>query len=126
MPDTNHRVLVVDDVEIDRELMKVYLEEIPGVEPILYEDTVQAYKYLKDNHQNLALVILDYEMPGIDGFDLLNSIRMKFKVPVIFVTALKEPGLEKKIMHHGAEYFFHKPLNKEEFIERIKTTLDAN
>lgn len=68
-------------------------------------------------------VILDLDLPGVDGFDLLKRIKESetFGKPVIIiVSALKEENIDKKCIELGAARFFPKPLNFPELADALQ------
>lgn len=68
-------------------------------------------------------VILDLDLPGVDGFDLLKRIRESEsfgKPTVIIVSALKEDNIDKKCIELGAAKFFPKPINFPELADSLQ------
>src|SRR5690606_26116807 len=69
------------------------------------------------------LVILDIMMPKKDGFQVLKEIRMKYKFPVIMLTA-KEEEVDKVLgLELGADDYITKPFSMRELIARVKANL---
>ena len=71
-------------------------------------------------------VILDLNLPGVDGLELCRRIKQEpgFDGPlVIAVTAATDPGLEAQLLSLGADAFFQKPFDVELVIELIRTTM---
>ena len=74
-----------------------------------------------------AYVVLDLDLPGVDGFNLCKKIRTsaEFENPYIFVvTALQESDTEKKVKELGANEFFQKPVNLKDLAQIIHTYFD--
>jgi FixJ family two-component response regulator len=68
----------------------------------------------------LKLVVADIHMPGMDGFALLESIKLwKQPVPVIFITAYATPELHERATAGGAAGFFSKPVDDARLIALI-------
>ena len=66
-------MLVVDDIELSREVIKqIFLEEYDIVEAV---DGLQAWNYIRENPTEITIVLLDLLMPVMDGFQLLKKIR---------------------------------------------------
>ena len=69
------------------------------------------------------LILLDIEMPGMDGFEALELLKADAKktdVPVIFLTVMNDPDMEARGLRLGAVDFLKKPLSKSSLLERIK------
>ena len=73
------------------------------------------------------LILLDIEMPDMDGFQALNRLKsIKPDIPVIFLTSLIDPEVEVKGFQLGAVDFIIKPFSEPVLINRIKTHLDID
>ena len=109
------RVLVVDDQEINRDVLGMILEDKYDV--IYAENGIEAIDVIKENPEELSLVMLDLLMPVMDGFEVLETMRsdeeMK-KIPVIVLTA--EKSAELKALQMGAADFITKPFDMHEVI----------
>ena len=72
------------------------------------------------------LILLDIEMPGMDGFkalELLKADAEKPDIPVIFLTVMNDSEMEARGLRLGAVDFLYKPLSKSALLERIKPHL---
>ncbi|NJL59817.1 MAG: response regulator [Desulfobacteraceae bacterium] len=72
------------------------------------------------------LVLLDIQMPGMDGFKILETIRKKsaFRdIPVLMLTSLEHQHLKIKGLELGADDYITKPFNRAELLARIKAAL---
>lgn len=116
------RVLIVDDTEIDR----IILKSILGTEFEVFEANSGnvAFEYITTRADQLDVVLLDISMPHIDGFDVLRFMRQKgLDIPVFLVTA--EPtreNVEKALQYKVAE-FIGKPFDKDEILRRLRSRL---
>ncbi len=72
-----------------------------------------AHHLLDDARRSkLKLVVADIQMPGMDGFALLESIKLwKRPIPVIFITAYATEAMFERAKTHGAAGFFSKPVD---------------
>ena len=117
------KILVVDDIQLNRKLQKTYLEAA-GYEVVLAEDGIQALKKVEDESPDL--ILLDIMMPKMNGFQVCRRIkneeRLRF-IPVIMVTALNEIEDKIKGIDAGADDFICKPFNKLELLARVKSLL---
>src|ERR1700678_1598089 len=72
------------------------------------------------------LILLDAEMPGMSGFELLKTLKAESSltdVPVIFITSHNEAGFEVSALDMGAADFIAKPLRSSRVLARVKTQL---
>ncbi|MGA7814337.1 response regulator transcription factor [Caballeronia sp.] len=80
-----------------------------------------AHDLLADTRRSeLKLVVADIHMPGMDGFELFESIKLwKQPIPVIFITAYATQDLLDRASAGGAAGFFSKPLDDARLLARI-------
>ena len=102
------RVLLVDDSTIVRERLKAIISEVPKVETISQaKDQVEAMELL--NKLNPEVVVLDIQMPGGSGIELLRKLKRRKQPPLaIVLTNLSDSQYRKKCMDAGADFFFDK------------------
>ena len=108
-------VLIVEDEEINRLILKSALEEDYDI--LSAADGVQALKEIKEHKNDLALVLLDLRMPRMDGMEVLKTVKEDPElkhIPVIILTADQEA--EVACLHAGAMDFIPKPYPNLEII----------
>lgn len=72
-------------------------------------------------------LVIDVQMPGMTGLEVLEHMkRSGCNLPVIFITAYEEEGLEEKAMRAGAIGFLRKPLTEKDLISFIAKALQFN
>ncbi|MGH7718603.1 MAG: LytR/AlgR family response regulator transcription factor, partial [Gemmatimonadaceae bacterium] len=110
------RALIVDDEPLAREKIRTLLEHEEGVE-IVGEcaDGAEALKAIEERAPNL--VFLDVQMPRVDGFTLLQSLRGDDAIAVIFVTAYDEYAL-RAFEVHALDYLL-KPFDAARFRQAL-------
>ena len=85
------KILVVDDSLLDRKLLiRILMKSGVSQEIIQAEDGEQGMEVLATNHQDIGLILLDWQMPKVSGIELLAGIAkipQLAKIPVIMVTA---------------------------------------
>jgi two-component system, LytTR family, response regulator len=114
---TKIRTLVVDDEPIARERILSLLQQESDVEVIgQCADGVQAVSAIQQ--QSPDLVFLDVQMPGCDGFGVIQNIGADRMPTVVFVTAYDEYAL-KAFEVHALDYLL-KPFGKDRFQETLK------
>ena len=123
----NRRIsaLVVDDSQAARQLAGSMLR-LYGFEVVEAEDGEAALRAIA-GHPSVRLVITDYEMPGMDGLELVRRIRAthaRDRLTVIGVSGSGSPGLVARFLKHGANDFLHKPWSREEFFCRVSQNVD--
>ena len=70
----------------------------------------------------LDYLLLDLHMPGINGFDVLESIHARqIPLPVIVITAHDEPGTAERVRSLGASAYLKKPVDRDALLAAIKT-----
>ena len=116
------KILVVDDVFANRELVKVYLEEY-GFEIIEAESGEETLE--RTSKEKYDLILLDRKMPGIGGEETAKNLKNEEKtkdIPVILFTAsaLKEEEERLKLL---CESFLTKPVNKFKLVKELKKYL---
>lgn len=120
---TKDIILIVDDDSANLMLAHKILGEEFHVAAA--KSGTAALQYLEKNIP--ALVLLDIKMPGMDGFETVRRMqeikRLRF-VPVIFLTADKDPETEKKCFQAGAVDFVTKPFVSDVLLSRVRRTLE--
>ena len=114
-------VLVVDDEEGVRDLIVDALSMVP-INTITANHGMQALNLIREN--NVDLVVLDVNMPVMDGFEVLEKLRSTGNnLPVIILTARLEREDIKQGFDLGADDFVRKPFGIEELTLRINAVL---
>ena len=114
------RVLVVDDEDRIRGIVRGYLES-DGFEVAEARDADAALEIARDWHPDL--VVLDVMMPGTDGIEVLRRLRTTSEVPVILLTARSEEVDKLVGLSVGADDYVTKPFSPRELVARIKAVL---
>jgi two-component system sensor histidine kinase/response regulator len=122
-PDIN--ILVVDDVEQNRVAMQALIER-PGVRVLNAASGVEALELLLDNE--VALALLDVQMPEMDGFELARLMRGSERtraVPIIFVTAAPlDTQRSFRGYEAGAVDFLYKPLDSNVLASKVNVFVE--
>ena len=114
------RILVVDDEQLYRHLLKVNLET-EGYEVSAANDGEQALEMVTSRQPEL--VILDVAMPRLDGFETCERIRQFSDVPVIMLTARGEEQDRVHGLNVGADDYVLKPFSATELVARVRAVL---
>ncbi|KUJ59934.1 histidine kinase [Flavobacteriaceae bacterium CRH] len=112
------RVLVVDDNAINQSLMKHLLSQW-NIDFDMASNGLEAVEYLKKN--NCDLVLMDLQMPQMDGYTATQQIReiLKLEIPIIAMTAHALPGEREKCLSRGMNEYISKPIKEEELFKLI-------
>ena len=119
-----YRILCVDD---DINMLNT-LEDMlitTGYSVSLAKSGKQAVNYIKKGI-SFQLVLLDVDMPEMDGYETIKAIKSLDQakdIPVIFLTALDEPDFEIKGLDYGAADYITKPFVKSVFLARVKNRI---
>ncbi|MCM3633100.1 MULTISPECIES: response regulator transcription factor [Paenibacillus] len=120
MADYFNRILVVDDEERIRRLLKMYLEK-EGYEIDEAEDGESALQLAMN--RDYALILLDVMLPGIDGIEVCTRLRQVKATPVVMLTAKGEEMNRVQGFEVGADDYVVKPFSPREVIYRVKAIL---
>ena len=115
-----YKVLVVDDEDEIRQLLRLYLEkdEYQVVEATNGEDALNILK-----SQEIDLVLLDIMMPKINGYQVLKEIRTNNNIPVIMLSAKSQDADKILGLDLGADDYIAKPFNPLEAMARINSNI---
>jgi len=121
------KLLIVDDVEANiislEYLLNDYFEDIDIVSVTNGEDALKVAFT-----QNINLIILDIQMPNMDGFEVAKFLKLNPKtknIPVIFLTAaFKEEKFQEEGFSIGAVDYLTKPINNNQFINKLKLYME--
>lgn len=120
MTDQLNRILVVDDEERIRRLLKMYLEK----EGYIIEEAEDGETALqKSLESEFDLILLDVMLPGIDGVEVCTRLRQSKATPVIMLTAKGEEINRVQGFEVGADDYVVKPFSPREVIYRVKAIL---
>jgi two-component system, OmpR family, response regulator ChvI len=119
-----HAVAVVDDDALFRDTLCANLEDA-GLTPVPLEGGEQALAYLH-GHAEVAAVLLDWHMPGLDGRTVLQRLRADGNnVPVLFLTGLNQPVYEEAAFAGGAIDFVDKSRSFSIILHRLKLAISG-
>ena len=123
MENSKNHILIVDDDDRIRNLLKDYLSENNYIVSTA-ENSNQAKDKLK--FIKFDIIILDVMMPGQNGYDLTKEIKKNIKIPIILLTAKGEVENRIKGLELGADDYIGKPFEPKELLLRIKNIISKN
>lgn len=120
-----HKILVVDDSPTYCTYLKVLLQRqhYRVITAFTGEEAVDMLS--RDN--DISMVLLDYQLPGMSGYDVIRRIRKQFtsaQLPVIGVSGQMDQQIPAQILKCGANDFMYKGFTVEEFYSRINNMMD--
>jgi diguanylate cyclase (GGDEF)-like protein len=121
-PNVEASILLVDDDPSAIQLMGRILADVGKLRFAV--NGADALRLARDSTPDL--ILLDAEMPGMSGFELLKRLKAEsslLEVPVIFITSHTEAGFEVSALDMGAADFIAKPLKSSRVLARVKTQL---
>jgi len=123
MENNKTHILVVDDDNRIRELLKEYLNENNYIISTAFdaEDAKTKITQFK-----FDLIVLDVMMPGQNGYELTKEIKKNKKIPIILLTAKGEVENRIKGLELGADDYIGKPFDPKELLLRIKNIINKN
>lgn len=119
------RILVVDDAEINRDLLCTILEDEYTIETA--ENGKQALHKLQAHDKDTAAVLLDLQMPEMDGFTVINEMKKISyleRIPVLIISSEHSAEVESRCLELGVSDFIHKPFDSSIVRNRVKNTIE--
>ena len=123
MKNNNLHILVVDDDDRIRALLKEYLSEKNYI--VSTANNAENAKTKIDLFK-FDLIVLDVMLPGPNGYELTKEIKKKIKIPIILLTAKSEVENRIKGLELGADDYISKPFEPKELLLRIKNIINKN
>lgn len=120
------KALVVDDSSTARNMIRALLLQ-HNFQVLLAEDGEAGLNMLRQ-HPDTKLVLSDYNMPGMDGFELTSKIRQAYPRDGIAIIGLSAQGsgeMSAKFLKNGANDFLTKPFSQEEFYCRVMQNVET-
>src|SRR3990172_5583840 len=116
----SQKILVVEDERDIVKLLRAYLEKA-GFIVATASDGQEALAVFR--HERPNLVILDLNLPGMDGLDVCRALRRESDVPIIMLTARVEETDRLIDLELGADDYIPKPFPPRELVARVRAVL---
>ena len=113
-------ILVIEDDESVSQLIRLYLAH-EGFRAVTAKDGSTGLKMAQS--ENPSLILLDLNLPGIDGIDICRSVRTDSDVPIIMVTARVDEEERLEGLDLGADDYVTKPFSPRELMARVRAVL---
>ncbi|WP_136810384.1 ATP-binding protein [Desulfosediminicola flagellatus] len=121
------RILLAEDEYINRTLATTVLERA-SCQVTTVENGLEVLDILSDNHDKFDLILMDIQMPKLDGFATTRTIREREKnsgkrIPIIAMTAYAVKGDRERCFEAGVDGYISKPINSDMLHSEIETIL---
>lgn len=105
--DNSYDILIIDDEPALLNLAKIYMEMEPGLRITTMPSAKQALQLIITKH--FDAIVSDYQMPGMDGIELLKAVRAKqINVPFILFTGRGREDVAIAALNNGADFYIQK------------------
>ena len=121
---SGHLILIVEDNELNRKLVRDVLQA-KGYRTLETETAEEGLRLAREHRP--ALVLMDIQLPGMNGIEALSELRADPStkaIPVIAVTASAMTQNRQQIMAAGFDGYQSKPINVAKFLDAVRQTLE--
>jgi two-component system chemotaxis response regulator CheY len=125
MKDSHYSILVVEDSPAMRQLIVFALKRIPGMRVVEAQDGLDGLSKLSAGW--FDLVIIDINMPVMDGLKLVSMVRkneLHKDVPILIITTQANEEDRKKAAELGVNEYLTKPVQAQQVVETVKKLLE--
>lgn len=122
----NKKVLIVDDDDMMLQMAEYILKKDTEYTIIKANSGMQCLRFLQGG-EKIDLILLDIQMPGMDGIKTMELIQKHDywkKIPVIFLTAASDRDTVLKAGMMGAAGYVKKPFSPQDLLQRVIVTLE--
>jgi len=106
-----HKVLIVDDSVMMRTIIRSFVTKMPEFTAVAFAENGKKALEELDKHKDLALILLDIEMPEMDGLEFLRYAKLKSKAKIVILSSVALSGspYAAKARELGADAIVTKP-----------------
>jgi len=122
------KVIAADDSRLVRGIVEKTVVSI-GFEAILAQNGKEALNILESDSRDIDLVLLDWNMPVLNGIDVIRAMRRDDRlkeIPVLMVSTESEDDRIREAMSAGAQGYLTKPFTADQLIDAIRRVLEKN
>ena len=121
----NCSILIIDDDESNLALIESYLSDA-GYDVVTATNGKEAWEFIQLFGCELSLVLLDWNMPVMNGYEFMKLIkghREHYEIPVILQTSVASPEKVRLMLDCGAYHYLVKPYDEEKLLKVISKVL---
>lgn len=121
------KILIIDQNSINLCFIDALIDKIPDCESFAFTTSKSALEWAKDSIPDF--VIIDYMMPDVHSLDVIKILRDipgRKMVPILVLSVSDNKEFKYNALEHGANDFLKKPIDKIEFLARVKNILNLN
>lgn len=118
------KILVIDDNDLDREIMKRFLTKAGYLDIIMAQSGQEGVD--KARSEKPDLIILDIMLPKVDGYEVCRMLKFDVKhkdIPVIMCTSRGQESDQRLGQEVGADYYFTKDFDPPQLLAKVKELL---
>ncbi len=119
------KILAVDDSKMMLRILSGAIEML-GYEPLKATNGKEALEVLKEHSGEIVLILLDWNMPEMNGFETLKALKEEDAyqtIPVMMVTTESEQKNVIQAIQFGAKHYLTKPFSQQDLVTRIMECL---
>ncbi len=119
-----HKILIVDDTEINLKILSAIVKKIPNTEIFLFDNPLDAVQWCEKNEPDI--IIVDYLMPQLNGIEFTKIVREEFNykhTPIVMITAIEEKEVKHRALDAGVIDFMRKPFDVKEVKAKVRNFL---
>ncbi len=125
MPRQQQTIVIVEDTHANASTLEIALSRYGQV--LTFSNAEAAWRELEDG-KHVSAVVTDLQMPGMDGFELIERIRSDSRydtLPIIVISGSTDPGTPARVIALGASAFFSKPFSPAHVRAKLEQLLDG-
>lgn len=118
-------ILIVEDLQANASTLEIALTHFGQIKTL--PEGEAAWRYLQAGG-DVCAVVTDLNMPGMDGFELIEKIRSEPRydtLPIIVISGSTDPGIPARVIALGASAFFSKPFSPAQVRAKLEQLLDG-
>lgn len=115
------KVLIVEDMEINREILVNILEDEYAI--LQAADGAEAMSIIEREKDDIVAILLDLVMPNMDGYEVMQALKdngLIKKIPVLVISASNQPATESRCLEYGVADFIGKPFDSSIVRKRVR------
>ena len=117
-------ILIVEDTEPSRDMLEMALMQLPDIAVCSVGTAEEALLCLQSNQ--ICAVVTDLNLPRMDGFQLIETIRAEGSdMPIMVISGNSDPRLLDRLVTLGASAYFPKPYSPSQVRQKLEELIDV-